>query len=293
MSISVTSSNWSRDSNGIVTVNVSFYASSSYIYTQIRTGGKSYTSARNPNGSSVSATNTSTRTSWGAGSVTISADSYIQVAQATAMQYDATASQTVSWTAAQFTVSFNANGGTTPSSESKTVTYGSTYGTLPTTTRTGYTFAGWYTDATSGDLRTADDTVNVTADTTLYAHWTPNTYTVTFNANGGTTPTATKDVTYASTYGTLPTPTRTGYAFLGWFTDPDNGTQITAGTVVSITAAQTLYAHWEPMSILRVSDGNGTMRTLTNIKVVTTGGAVRNIIGCYAVDKNGNVRQGI
>ena len=63
---------------------------------------------------------------------------------------------------------------------------------------------------------------------TLTANWTANTYTVTANANGGTIPTtsgwsvasgsktATKTVTYDSTYGTLPTPTRTGYTFAGW-----------------------------------------------------------------------------
>ena len=241
-------------------------------------------------GRSLSGTRTRSGTSYGAVTVT---DTWYFWVKGASWQNAASTNFSYTVPAAQFTISFNANGGTTPSSESKTVTYGSTYGTLPTTTRTGYTFAGWYTDATSGNLRTSDDTVNVTADTTLYAHWTPNTYTVTFNANGGTTPTATKDVTYTSQYGTLPTPTRTGYAFLGWFTDPNNGTQITSSTTVTITAAQTLYAHWEPMSILRISDGNGTMRTITNIKVVTTGGTVRNIIGCYAVDQNGNVRQGI
>ena len=241
-------------------------------------------------GRSLSGTRTRSGTSYGAVTVT---DTWYFWVKGASWQNAASTNFSYTVPAAQFTISFNANGGTTPSSESKTVTYGSTYGTLPTTTRTGYTFAGWYTDATSGNLRTSDDTVNVTADTTLYAHWTPNTYTVTFNANGGTTPTATKDVTYTSQYGTLPTPTRTGYAFLGWFTDPHNGTQITSSTTVTITAAQTLYAHWEPMSILRISDGNGTMRTITNIKVVTTGGTVRNIIGCYAVDQNGNVRQGI
>lgn len=204
------------------------------------------------------------------------------------------ASDSVGWSiaAATFTVTFDSNGGSTPSPASKTVTYGSTYGSLPTVTRTGYTFAGWYTDANGGNLRTAEDTVSITANSTLYAHWTANTYTVTFNGNGGTPASSTGDVTYGSAYGALPTPTRAGYAFLGWFTAASGGTEIKSTTQVTITAAQTLYAQWEAMSILRVSDGNGTMRTITNIKVVV-GGAVKNIIGCYAVDTNGNVRQGI
>ena len=101
-------------------------------------------------------------------------------------------------------------------------------------------------------------------------------------------------MTYASTYGTLPTPTRSGYAFLGWFTASTGGTQITASSTVTITAAQTLYAHWEAMSILHVKD-SGTVRTITNIQVVENH-TVRTIIGCYAVETiNGvkYVRQGI
>ena len=116
------------------------------------------------------------------------------------------------------------------------------------------------------------------------------TFTVTFNANGGTTPTASKTVSYDSTYGALPTPTKTGYEFLGWFTTADGGTQITSSTTVSITANQTLYAHWKPLSILHVVSG-GTQRTITNIRVVD-GGTDRKIIGCYSVE-NGVVRQGL
>ena len=163
-----------------------------------------------------------------------------------------------------YTVTFNANGGSV-STASKTVTSGSTYGTLPTPTRTGYAFAGWYTAASGGTQITASSAVSITANQTLYAHWTANTYTVTFNANGGGTPSpASKTVTYASTYGTLATVSRSGYQFLGWFTAASGGTQITDSTTVSITAAQTLYAHWKALSILRVKH-NGQWKTSTEI----------------------------
>lgn len=59
------------------------------------------------------------------------------------------------------------------------------------------------------------ETITVTGDMTFEAVYTANTYTVNFNANGGSTPTASKTVTYDSTYGTLPTPTREGYTFQG------------------------------------------------------------------------------
>ncbi|MCD8395940.1 MAG: BspA family leucine-rich repeat surface protein [Lachnospiraceae bacterium] len=68
--------------------------------------------------------------------------------------------------------------------------------------------------------------------------------TVTFYANGGSTPTSTKTVTYGETYGTLPTPTRSGYVFSGWYTLAEGGTKVTKNTVVSATSDHILYAHW-------------------------------------------------
>ena len=154
------------------------------------------------------------------------------------------------WTAAKYKVTFNANGGSV-SEASKQVTYNSTYGTLPTPTRTGYKFAGWYT-AKSGGTKVTDTTkVTITKAQTLYAHWTAAKYKVTFNANGGTVSEASKQVTYNSTYGTLPTPTRTGYKFAGWYTAKSGGTKVTDATKVTITKAQTLYAHWT--STLKIS----------------------------------------
>lgn len=151
-------------------------------------------------------------------------------------------------TANKYTVSFNANGGSVDTA-SKNVTYNSTYGTLPTPTRTGYTFNGWFT-AASGGTKIVDTTKVTTANNhTLYAQWTANTYTVTFNANGGSVSTTSKSVTYGSTYGTLPTPTKTvtGYTatFKGWYTASSGGTKVTADTVVSTAGNHTLYAQWE------------------------------------------------
>ena len=103
------------------------------------------------------------------------------------------------------------------------------------------------------------------------------TYTVTFNANGGSTPTASKTVAYGSTYGTLPTPTRSGYAFLGWFTDSIAGTQVTDSTTVNLSDNQTLYAHW----------------LKTNIPVyVNPGDGVYEVEKAYANIPNIGVREG-
>ena len=86
--------------------------------------------------------------------------------------------------AMQSRVQFNLSGGT-GAADSKTVTYGSTYGTLPTPMRVGYTFDGWYTAAEGGARVTESTRVTITATQNLYAHWTPIRYVVAFTANGG------------------------------------------------------------------------------------------------------------
>lgn len=158
----------------------------------------------------------------------------------------------VYWSTQPYTVNFNANGGTV-SPTSMTVYYGSTYGNLPVPTRQGYGFDGWYTEATGGTQVTASTSVPWKSQSQstypIYAHWTANTYTVTFDAstNHGT-PNSTKSVTYGSTYGTLPTATSqiSGYSFAGWFTAATGGTQITSNTPVpySSTGTITVYAQF-------------------------------------------------
>lgn len=59
------------------------------------------------------------------------------------------------------------------------------------------------------------------------------------------TPIASKTVIYGSQYGTLPTPTRTGYTFLGWYTDPNGGIQVTAETILTTPGNHTLYAKYQ------------------------------------------------
>ena len=140
------------------------------------------------------------------------------------------------------TVTYNANGGTVAST-SKTVLSGQACGTLPVPTRTGYDFAGWYTTASTGGTQVTAATT-ITQNQTLYARWTAKTFTVTLNGNSGSPASQTTAVTYDGTYGALPSPTRAGYAFTGWWTAKTGGTKVTGDTAVSITANQTLYAQW-------------------------------------------------
>ncbi len=161
--------------------------------------------------------------------------------------FGVTANTTVTgnFSANTYTVTFNEQGGSAPSPASKVVTYNAAYGTLATTSRTGYTFGGWYTAPTGGSLVTAGTTVTTASNHTLFAQWTANTYTVNFNAQGGSAPSpASKPVTYDDPYGTLATTSRTGYTFDGWYTAPTGGSQVTSGTTVATASTHTLYAQW-------------------------------------------------
>lgn len=142
-----------------------------------------------------------------------------------------------------YNITYNLDNGTNAPGNPSRYTYGTAV-TLADPTRTGYTFGGWFTDSGfSGDAVTKIP-ADATGDKTFYAKWTANKYDVTFDANEGTVTPESKTVTYDGTYGELPTPKRSGYKFLGWFTDLTGTDKVTADNKVSITAAQTLYAHW-------------------------------------------------
>jgi uncharacterized repeat protein (TIGR02543 family) len=84
-----------------------------------------------------------------------------------------------------YIVTFNSQSGTTPSPSSKSVTYGSAYGTLATTTRAGYLFSGWWTGiGGTGNAVTDSTTFAITSAQTLYAKWIP-VYTLTLNNGFG------------------------------------------------------------------------------------------------------------
>jgi len=158
------------------------------------------------------------------------------------------------WTANKYTITFNPGQGNT-STTSKEVTYDQNYGNLPTPTRDGYTFDGWYNGTTK---ITESDKVDITENTELTAKWLGATYTITFDAGEGTTlDTQTKQVTNESTYGELPTPTKTGYTFVGWY--DSNNNKIESTTTVNITENKTLTAQWQiKQSKVFVNPNGGT-----------------------------------
>lgn len=156
-------------------------------------------------------------------------------------------------------ITFNANGGTVSKTE-MTVPYESEIGELPIPYLDNFTFMGWFTKASGGEEITADSVV--TADMTLYAQWASNVYIVSFDPNGGSVSPSSNKVTYGATYGTLPTPTRTGYQFLGWYTSATDGSVVNASTTVTASSNHTIYARWEAIAY-QVSWSTAANATIT------------------------------
>lgn len=126
----------------------------------------------------------------------------------------------------------------------KTVTFGDSYGALPTPLRTGYKFLGWYTNYTGGTNITSSSTVDIKSDITLYARWEKKKYKVTFNTLTSES-FAPITVAYGDYFSKLPEPSAKGYKFLGWYTDTVAGINIKLYSKVELESDIILYARWE------------------------------------------------
>ncbi len=162
------------------------------------------------------------------------------------------------WTSQQvpvtgYTVTFDANGGTLTGDATMTTDANGNLGSLPSAPSwEGYTFTGWFDAAIGGNEITTG--TSFTANTTVYAQWTANgdtptpgaSYTITFDANGGTLAEGVVNTRTTGTDGKLAgvvsAPVMDGYTFVGWFTATNGGEQVTTSYV--FTADATVYAQW-------------------------------------------------
>lgn len=176
------------------------------------------------------------------------------------------------------TVIFNGNGGSTSNLiyEGKDFVLSSAVSpstTLPNSvSRAGYTFTGWNTAANGSGTPYAPGAAFTypIQSTTLYAQWTANSYTVTFNANGGTGTMANQTAS-TSTALTSNAFTRAGYTFAGW-ADAANGTgtQYANGATYAFTSTRTIYAKWTANSNVVTYDSHGGS-SVTNGSFLTGG----------------------
>lgn len=113
----------------------------------------------------------------------------------------------------------------------------------------GYDFYGWFDSA---NVQLSKD--NLANNKIFYAKWKVKTYTLYFNANGGSVGETSRTITFGSQYGNLPDPSRAGYTFTGWYTAPTGGNSVSKNYTMGASDA-TIYAQWKANSI-SLMDGN-------------------------------------
>ena len=179
-------------------------------------------------------------------------------------------SYTANWSTNGYTVSFNYNKPSAATgtmtgngTASKGVTYAANYGDLPAPSMPGWTFDGWYTAASGGSKISATTTYTATGNQTLYAHWTLNTYSISYNANGGSLSGQKTSYNIETATFTLPTPTRTGYTFTGWTGSNGTTAQKTVTIAKGSTGNKSYTANWTPTTWTVKYDANGGTGTMS------------------------------
>lgn len=179
------------------------------------------------------------------------------------------------WTTNDYTVTFDARGGSAPNPASKVVTYAATYGELPVTTREYYHFSGWWTDPSSGSLITSNATVSRSYNHTLFAHWTIYTYPVTLHpglygriveANFGSDYSASVD--HGSPFPSVTIVPYAGYSFTGW--NPE-----APGAIITNIEATAQYTMVSPPTY---DVGAGSVTITNNGNYIITGSTLSNTI---------------
>ena len=114
--------------------------------------------------------------------------------------------------------------------------------------KTGHSFGGWA--MTSGQTTSIVGSYNLTTNSAVYPVWTPNTLNITYDVQNGTAASGgAATTTWGGTVSALPTTSRSGYTFDGWFTASSGGTQITTTSPHGQTGNFTLYAQWSAQSL--------------------------------------------
>lgn len=198
------------------------------------------------------------------------------------------------WNPISVTLSYNANGGSNaPGSQTKVYDTSLKLQTgVPT--RGGYTFRGWATTQARANAGTVDYlagsmySANSTSNIVLWAVWSANPYTVSYDANGGTgapdpqTKYHGTDLKLSDTV-----PVRPGYAFKNWNTKRDgSGTRFDAGGTYTVNSVVTLYAQWEAFNLIKRYDANGDVH-LGKLMVYDENGVLKECsIAVYDADGN-------
>lgn len=176
-----------------------------------------------------------------------------------------------------YNITYDANGGA-PQKTNVKIKFGDTYGSGPVVSKDGYTLEGWYTE--SGDKVSSDDVFDLQYDITLYAHWTPATYSITYIEDGGTFNTTPPTSYVFGNKVTLPTSahiTKDRYVFDGWYKDSTYNEKVTEINANEY-GDKVFYAKWTPAtySITYNLDG-GSFVTANPVSKYTYGTGISEL----------------
>lgn len=148
------------------------------------------------------------------------------------------------WTPTNYSISYNLNGGSL-SGQKTSYNIETANFTLPTPSKSGYTFTGW----TGSNGTTAQKSVTIvkgsTGNKSYTAHWTPTKYTIGYTLNGGSISGQPTNYNIESANFTLPTPSKSGYTFTGWTGTGLSGLTKTVTVSKGSTGNRTYTAHFE------------------------------------------------
>jgi len=183
------------------------------------------------------------------------------------------------WTANSYSITFDAQSGSSQSSISFTT--GNTVTMPAASTRAGYTFAGWNTaaDGTGTNYTATQSGITFVISTILYAKWTANSFNATFNSQGGSAVSAVSFTT-GSTLILPAEPTRAGYTFNGWFAAASGGSALVSGYSPINTSTFTLFAQWTGVGYQLTFNVNAaTSGTVPASQSYTMGGTTLTLPG--------------
>lgn len=201
---------------------------------------------------------------------------------------------TAVWELADYTITFNPNGGNTNQS-TKTIQYGNQIGILPNPTKKGYLFLGWYDKKDSGNKIVATDKYNYEKNITLYAHWQLEKYTISYSLDGGTSTNPTS-YTVESNDIILNNPVKKGYTFVGWIGTDISEAKIKVTIFKGSTGNKIYKAIWKATNYTITYDacGGELSQTTQNVSYGNQIGDMpvptkknNNFLGWYTDKENG------
>ena len=169
------------------------------------------------------------------------------------------------WEVTQYPVDFKLNDGTDASISQNNYTYTIEKGItdMPTASRTGYTFVGWYENA-EGTGEAWTSVPAGTGELTLYAKWTPNVYNITYNLQGGKEVALVPSTFKYNVGATLPTSDqmeKANYTFAGWTREESSTNYMTEVPANTYAEDLTFYAQWTPKAYTVKFETEGTAVT--------------------------------